>query len=170
MECGRILSYLLYGSVASLLSPVSNIEAWPYGTSLRFAPAFRALGVCEHIWLRYKNFDPSCFDPIQKFGTSTWGLTLIFDPVPSTYFRPPLSTHSKFVDFYKLTIIPLVGPLGCCVLFSCFNVFLSMFIHILTHQTKFKFFFFATRRSVGVVIIFLVVLVMLVYWDSSWHE
>ena len=68
MECGRILSYLLYGSVASLPSPSSNIEAWPYGTSLRFAPAFRALGVCEHIWLRYKNFDPSCFDPIQKFG------------------------------------------------------------------------------------------------------
>ena len=28
----------------------SNIEAWPYGTSLRFASAFRALGVCEHIW------------------------------------------------------------------------------------------------------------------------
>ena len=55
----------------------------------RFAPAFRALGVCEHIWLRYKNFDPSCFDPIQKFGMSTWGLTLIFDSVPSTYFRPP---------------------------------------------------------------------------------
>ena len=46
-------------------------------------------GVCEHIWLRYKNFDPSCFDPIQKFGVSTWGLTLIFDPVPSTYFCPP---------------------------------------------------------------------------------
>ena len=65
-ECGRILSYLLYGSVASLPSPSSNIEAWPYGTSLRFAPAIRALGVCEHIWLRYKNFDPSCFDPIQK--------------------------------------------------------------------------------------------------------
>ena len=56
---------------------------------LRFAHAFRALGVCEHIWLRYKNFDPSCFDPIQKFGMSTWGLTLIFDPVPSTSFRPP---------------------------------------------------------------------------------
>ena len=37
MECGRILSYLLYGSVASLPSPSSNIEAWPYGTSLRFA-------------------------------------------------------------------------------------------------------------------------------------
>ena len=65
MECGRILLYLLYGSVASLPSPRSNIEAWPYGTSLRFAPAFRALGVCEHIWLRYKNFDPSCFDLIQ---------------------------------------------------------------------------------------------------------
>ena len=30
MECGRILSYLLYGLVASLLSPSSNIEAWPY--------------------------------------------------------------------------------------------------------------------------------------------
>ena len=43
------LAYLLYGSVASLLSPSSNIEAWPYGTSLRFAPAFRALEVCEHI-------------------------------------------------------------------------------------------------------------------------
>ena len=37
MEYGRILSYLLYGSVASLPSPSSNIEAWPYGTSLRFA-------------------------------------------------------------------------------------------------------------------------------------
>ena len=33
----KILSYLLYGSVASLPSPSSNIEAWPYGTSLRFA-------------------------------------------------------------------------------------------------------------------------------------
>ena len=32
MECGRILSYLLYGSVASIPSPSSNIEA--YGTSL----------------------------------------------------------------------------------------------------------------------------------------
>ena len=45
------LAYLLYGSVASLSSPSSNIEAWPYGTSLRFGsllPAFRALGVCEH--------------------------------------------------------------------------------------------------------------------------
>ena len=42
------LAYLLYGSVASLPSPSSNIEAWPYGTSLRIAPAFRALGVCEH--------------------------------------------------------------------------------------------------------------------------
>ena len=40
---------MLYGSVASLPSPSSNIEAWPYGTSLRFAPAFRALGVCEHL-------------------------------------------------------------------------------------------------------------------------
>ena len=40
------LAYLLYGSVASLPSPSSNIEAWPYGTSLRFA--VRALGVCEH--------------------------------------------------------------------------------------------------------------------------
>ena len=45
-----MLPYLLYGSVASLPSPGSNIEAWPYGTTLRFAPAFRALGVCEHIW------------------------------------------------------------------------------------------------------------------------
>ena len=63
---------------------------------LRFAPAFRALGVCEHIWLRCRNFDPSCFDPIQKFGMSTWGLTLIFDPVPSTYFRPPmLCMHAR---------------------------------------------------------------------------
>ena len=44
------LAYLLYGSVASLPSPSSNIEAWPNGTSLRFAPAFRALGVCEHMW------------------------------------------------------------------------------------------------------------------------
>ena len=33
----KYLAYLLYGSVASLPSPSSNIEAWPYGTSLRFA-------------------------------------------------------------------------------------------------------------------------------------
>ena len=38
-----------------------------------------------------QNFDPSCFDPIQKFGMSTRGLTLIFDPVLSTYFRPPIN-------------------------------------------------------------------------------
>ena len=31
------LAYMLYGSVASLPSPSSNIEAWPNGTSLRFA-------------------------------------------------------------------------------------------------------------------------------------
>ena len=32
------LAYLLYGSVASLPSPSSHIEAWPYdSTSLRFA-------------------------------------------------------------------------------------------------------------------------------------
>ena len=30
------ITYLLYGSVASLPSPSSNIEAWPYGKSLRF--------------------------------------------------------------------------------------------------------------------------------------
>ena len=36
MHCNG-LAYFLYGSVASLLSPSSNIEAWPYGTSLRFA-------------------------------------------------------------------------------------------------------------------------------------
>ena len=32
--------------------------------------SFRAQGVLEHIWLRYKNFDPSCFDPLQKVGMS----------------------------------------------------------------------------------------------------
>ena len=91
MECGRILSHL-YGSVASLPSPSSNIEAWPYGTSLRFAPAFRALGVCEHIWLRYKNFDPSCFDPIQK----TWYVDLRTNWFSIPFLRPtsahPLNT------------------------------------------------------------------------------
>ena len=35
---------------------------------LRFASAFRAIGVCEHIWLRYKNFDPSCFDGWTEMG------------------------------------------------------------------------------------------------------
>ena len=30
-----------------------------YVAPLRFAPAFRALGVCEHIWLRYRNFECS---------------------------------------------------------------------------------------------------------------
>ena len=86
MECGRILSYLL-----SLCS-VRQVATLRHGhIARRFAPAFRALGVCEHIWLLYNNFDPNCFDPIQKFGMSTWGLTLIFDLVPSTYFRPPVT-------------------------------------------------------------------------------
>ena len=46
----KVLACLLYGSVASLPSPSSNIEAWPYWhvAPLRFAPAFEALGVCEH--------------------------------------------------------------------------------------------------------------------------
>ena len=56
---------------------------------------FRALGVCEHIWLRCKNFDPSCFDPSQKFGMSTWGLTLIFDPVPSTSSAHPTGSGNR---------------------------------------------------------------------------
>ena len=94
MECGRILSNLLYGTVASLPSPSSNIEAWPYGTSLRFASAFRALGVCEHIWLRYKNFDPSCFDPVQKFGivdlrTNSNFRSRSFDLFPPTLMVTP---------------------------------------------------------------------------------
>ena len=68
---------------------------------LRFALAFRALGVCEHIWLLYKNFDPSFFDPNQKFGMSTWGLTLIFDPVPSTYFRLPFWHIGSTLVFFR---------------------------------------------------------------------
>ena len=47
LDLKRLL-YLLYGSVALLRSPSSIIEAWPNGTSLRFASPFRALGVCEH--------------------------------------------------------------------------------------------------------------------------
>ena len=65
---------------------------------LRFAPAFRALGVCEHIWLRYKNFEPGCFYPLQK-----WGLTLIFDPVPSTYFRPPERAYTAYAPHYDIS-------------------------------------------------------------------
>ena len=44
-----------------------------------------------NLFPRNQNFDPSYFDPIRKFGMSTRGLTLIFDPVPSTYFRPSKS-------------------------------------------------------------------------------
>ena len=41
----------------------SNFEAWPYGTSLRFSPAFRALGVCEHSWLgEIENFILKIFE------------------------------------------------------------------------------------------------------------
>ena len=76
----------------------------------RSALAFRALGVCEHIWLRCKNFDPSCFDPIQKCGMSTWGLTLISIP-----FLRPTSTHPDLIirrlqiDFRNSSV------LGCLV-------------------------------------------------------
>ena len=60
---------------------------------LRFAPAFRALGVCEHIWLRYKNFDPSCFDPIQKIWyvdlrTNSDFRSRSFDLLPPTRRTP----------------------------------------------------------------------------------
>ena len=41
------------------------------------------------MYLKNQYFDTKCFDPIQKFGMSTRGLTMIFDPIPSTYFRPP---------------------------------------------------------------------------------
>ena len=42
-----------------------------------------------------QSFEPSYFDPIQKFGMSTRGLTLIFDQVPSTFFRPPFGVEDK---------------------------------------------------------------------------
>ena len=65
------LAYLLYGSVASLLSPSSNIEAWPiwHVAPRRFAPAFRALGVCEHSWLRYNNLERN----LSKMGRNLCG-------------------------------------------------------------------------------------------------
>ena len=72
MECVRILSFLLYGSVARSLRKIATSR---HGhMARRFAPAFRALGVCEHIWLRYKNFDPSFFDPIQKASGNKFDL------------------------------------------------------------------------------------------------
>ena len=38
---------------------------------LRFAPAFRALGVCEHRWLRYNNYsDKICRDHTYIIGTT----------------------------------------------------------------------------------------------------
>ena len=49
-----------------------------------------------------QNFDPSCFDPIQKVGMSTRGLTLIFDRVPSTYFRPPPGTTATEAGARKI--------------------------------------------------------------------
>ena len=49
-ECCRILSYLLYGSVASLPSPSSNIEAWPDGTSLRFASLRSCIQGTRGMW------------------------------------------------------------------------------------------------------------------------
>ena len=90
MECGRILSY---SCIARSLRSLRQVATLRHGHMARRSASLRscisAPMVCEHIWLRYKNFDPSCSDPIQKFGMSTWGLTLIFDPVPSTYIQPP---------------------------------------------------------------------------------
>ena len=48
--------------MATILKQSGNIEAWPYGTSLRFvrfAPAFIALVACKHSG-RYNNFDKVC--------------------------------------------------------------------------------------------------------------
>ena len=65
---------------------------------LRFAPAFRALGVCEHIWLRYKNFDLSCFDPIQKIWyvdlrTNSDFRSRSFDLLPPTLANPGIAAE-----------------------------------------------------------------------------
>ena len=72
---------------------------------LLFAPAFRALGVCEHIWLRYESFDPSCFDPIQKFGivdlrTNSDFRSRFFDLFPPT--RPPPCFCRNVRNPYKI--------------------------------------------------------------------
>ena len=51
-KCGpyKMLAYLLYGSVARSLRQVATLR---HGhMARRFAPAFRALGVCEHSWRR----------------------------------------------------------------------------------------------------------------------
>ena len=72
---------------------------------LSFAPAFRALGVREHIWLLYKNFDPSCFDPIEIFGkidlrTNSDFRSRTFDLFP----RAPYSINgSSVIDLFVTT-------------------------------------------------------------------
>ena len=50
-----------------------------------------------------QNFDPSCFDPLQIFGMSTRGLTLIFEPVPSTYFRRGRDVSSPAIWATKIS-------------------------------------------------------------------
>ena len=56
-----------------------------------------------------QNFEPRCFETIQKLGMSTRGLTLIFDPVLSTYFLPPrkylcpLLWKSLFIEIFRGT-------------------------------------------------------------------
>ena len=82
------LAYLIYGSVASPPSPSSNIEASPYGLSLRFAPAFRAPGVCEHIW------PFSLRDIWATLLSSKWAEIFVAQMAGDETFLPPLR---KFV-------------------------------------------------------------------------
>ena len=77
---------------------------------LRFAPVFRALGVCEHIWLRCKNFDPSCFDPIQKIWyvdlrTNSVFRSRSFDLFPPTrLYRQPAVPENFLCLLYSASL------------------------------------------------------------------
>ena len=91
MECGRVSSYLLYGSVTSLPSPSSNIEAWPYGTSLRFASL---LHLGHQGYVNISDYVIKISIRVVSIPLKIWYVDLrIFDPVPSTYFRPPIASY-----------------------------------------------------------------------------
>ena len=65
---------------------------------LRFAPAFRALGVCEHSWLRYNNNS----DKIRRHHTYIYRVTLSKE-YPSFFFRV-LKSEDKFESGLKRSV------------------------------------------------------------------
>ena len=123
MECCRIISYLLYGSVASLSSPSSNIEAWPYGTSLRFASLLHS---GHKGYVNISDYFIKFRSELSRSHSKIWYVDLrtnsdfrsrSFDLFPPTHFLTFMSKQSKKISPVDCIVAGLSSFL---VVFFCY--------------------------------------------------